>query len=98
MRAVPLGPSVEFPMGPRSAVISRGNAGNNGCVGWWLTHAGGASGTFGGFPYGATKSLYCVDETQGAGVVLGCGGRVRAVPPGPSVELPMEPRSAVLGG
>eukprot|EP00959_Pyramimonas_sp_CCMP1952_P270964 5664794-Pyramimonas_sp.AAC.1 len=25
------------------------------CAGWWRTHAGGATGTFGGAPYGATK-------------------------------------------
>eukprot|EP00959_Pyramimonas_sp_CCMP1952_P279097 5835168-Pyramimonas_sp.AAC.1 len=44
------------------------------------------------------ETLYRVGETHGARVVLGGGGRMRAVPPGPSVELPMGPRSAVLGG
>ena len=49
------------------------------------THASSATGTFGGAPYGATKR---------------CPGRKRRmrVPPlGPSVELPMGPRNAVLG-
>eukprot|EP00959_Pyramimonas_sp_CCMP1952_P408892 8568915-Pyramimonas_sp.AAC.1 len=43
MHAVALGPSVELPMGPRSAVLGGG------------THAGGKPGTSGGDPYGATK-------------------------------------------
>eukprot|EP00959_Pyramimonas_sp_CCMP1952_P342709 7179688-Pyramimonas_sp.AAC.1 len=55
MRAVPLGPSLELPMGPRSAVLGGRNAGSEGCAGWWLTHSGGAGGTFGGAPYGATE-------------------------------------------
>eukprot|EP00959_Pyramimonas_sp_CCMP1952_P335656 7028275-Pyramimonas_sp.AAC.1 len=33
-----------------------------------------------------------------ATIVLGGGGRTRAVPLGPSVEVPMGPRNAVLGG
>eukprot|EP00959_Pyramimonas_sp_CCMP1952_P075511 1578275-Pyramimonas_sp.AAC.1 len=42
-------------MGQRSAVPSGRNAGRKGCAGWWLKHAGGPTGTFGGAPYGATK-------------------------------------------
>eukprot|EP00959_Pyramimonas_sp_CCMP1952_P074182 1550234-Pyramimonas_sp.AAC.1 len=42
-------------MGPRSAVLGGPNAGHNGCAVWWQTHAGGANGTFGGAPSGATK-------------------------------------------
>eukprot|EP00959_Pyramimonas_sp_CCMP1952_P466895 9490703-Pyramimonas_sp.AAC.1 len=38
-------------MGPRNAVLGGGNR----CTGWWRTHAGGANGTLGGAPYGATK-------------------------------------------
>ena len=52
----------------------------------WRTHAGTPTGAFGGAPYGATKRC------------AGCGGRMRAPPLGPSVELPMGPRNAVLGG
>ena len=48
-------------------------------VGW--THADGAAGAFGGAPDGATKRC------------PGWVGRMRAVPLGPSVELPRGPRS-----
>eukprot|EP00959_Pyramimonas_sp_CCMP1952_P261199 5460931-Pyramimonas_sp.AAC.1 len=52
------------------------------------THAGRPTGGFGGAPYGATKrSTGCVE----------CTGRMRTVPLGPSVGLPMGPPSAVLG-
>ncbi len=40
---------------------------------------------FGGAPY---ETLYWVGETQGGRAVLGGGGRMRAVPLGPSVEPP----------
>eukprot|EP00959_Pyramimonas_sp_CCMP1952_P047738 996555-Pyramimonas_sp.AAC.1 len=46
---------MEPPMAPRSAVLGGRNAGSKGCVGWWMTHAGGATGTFGGPLYGTTK-------------------------------------------
>eukprot|EP00959_Pyramimonas_sp_CCMP1952_P024626 516837-Pyramimonas_sp.AAC.1 len=49
------GHSVELPLGPRSAVLGGRNARSKGCAGWWRTHAAGATGTFGGAPYGATK-------------------------------------------
>eukprot|EP00959_Pyramimonas_sp_CCMP1952_P286925 6000356-Pyramimonas_sp.AAC.1 len=55
MRAVPLGPPVEFPMGQRSAVQGGGNAGSKGYAGWWRAHAGCETGTFGGTSCGATK-------------------------------------------
>ena len=55
-----------LPMGPRHAVLGGGG-----------THAIGATGTFGGAPYGATKRC------------PGWGGRMQSVPLGPSVELPM---------
>eukprot|EP00959_Pyramimonas_sp_CCMP1952_P050997 1065212-Pyramimonas_sp.AAC.1 len=41
-------------MGPRNAVLGGRSAGSMGRVGRWRTHAGGATGTFGG-AYGATK-------------------------------------------
>eukprot|EP00959_Pyramimonas_sp_CCMP1952_P069358 1447279-Pyramimonas_sp.AAC.1 len=41
---------------------------------------------FGGAPYGSTKRC------------IGPGGRIRTPPLGPSLGLPMRPRSAVLGG
>eukprot|EP00959_Pyramimonas_sp_CCMP1952_P254458 5314877-Pyramimonas_sp.AAC.1 len=50
------------------------------------THANYATGTFGGSPYGATKRC------------PGRGRHARTAPLRPSVELPMRPRSAVLGG
>eukprot|EP00959_Pyramimonas_sp_CCMP1952_P455340 9471409-Pyramimonas_sp.AAC.1 len=50
MRAVPLGPSMELRMGPRSAVL-RVEMPNWVCG----THTGGPTGGFGGAPYGATK-------------------------------------------
>eukprot|EP00959_Pyramimonas_sp_CCMP1952_P065389 1365027-Pyramimonas_sp.AAC.1 len=46
-------------------------------------HSNCTTGTFGGASSGATK---------------GWGGRMRTRPLGPSAELPMGPRSAVLGG
>eukprot|EP00959_Pyramimonas_sp_CCMP1952_P009664 201807-Pyramimonas_sp.AAC.1 len=55
MRAVPRRPSVEPPMRQRNAVLGGRNAGSKGCAGWWRTHAGGATGTFGGASHGATK-------------------------------------------
>eukprot|EP00959_Pyramimonas_sp_CCMP1952_P120134 2511880-Pyramimonas_sp.AAC.1 len=69
MRAVPLGPSVELPIGLRSAALGGGTA--CGLCHWdlWRSslwgyealpragepHAGCATGTFGGAPYGPTK-------------------------------------------
>eukprot|EP00959_Pyramimonas_sp_CCMP1952_P072265 1509282-Pyramimonas_sp.AAC.1 len=73
MRAATLGPSVELPMGPRSAVLGGG------------THAGCASGTVGGAPYGAAKRC------------TGWGSRMRAAPVGPSSKLIIRPRDIVLG-
>eukprot|EP00959_Pyramimonas_sp_CCMP1952_P063022 1317317-Pyramimonas_sp.AAC.1 len=55
MRAVPLGPSVKLLIRPRSAVLGGWNAGSKGCAGWWQAHAGGATETLGGAPYGATE-------------------------------------------
>eukprot|EP00959_Pyramimonas_sp_CCMP1952_P094931 1985395-Pyramimonas_sp.AAC.2 len=54
MRAVPLGPSAVPLMGPRNSVMRGRNAGGKGYAGRWRTHAGGATGTFGGPPHGAT--------------------------------------------
>eukprot|EP00959_Pyramimonas_sp_CCMP1952_P230428 4817338-Pyramimonas_sp.AAC.1 len=48
------------------------------------THAGCATGTFGGAPYEATKRC------------TGPGRCMRAAPLGPSAELPTGPRSVVL--
>eukprot|EP00959_Pyramimonas_sp_CCMP1952_P363222 7606307-Pyramimonas_sp.AAC.1 len=50
------------------------------------THPDCATETRGEAPYVATKRC------------TGCGRRMRAAPLGPSVELPMGPRNAVLGG
>eukprot|EP00959_Pyramimonas_sp_CCMP1952_P367516 7697916-Pyramimonas_sp.AAC.1 len=88
-------PSVEPPMLPRSAVLSSGDACEHRHWGllwssvrgrealYWTggTHANTATGAFGGAPYGTTKP---------------CTGlrRIRTPPPGPSVELPMGPRTA----
>eukprot|EP00959_Pyramimonas_sp_CCMP1952_P083249 1739897-Pyramimonas_sp.AAC.1 len=48
------------------------------CTGWeGDAHANAAAGAFGGAPYGATKR--CTGQWQG----------IRALPLGPSVELPM---------
>ena len=47
---------------------------------------GPSTGAFGGAPYGATKRC------------PGWGRRMRTPPLGPSVELPMGPRNAALGG
>eukprot|EP00959_Pyramimonas_sp_CCMP1952_P259683 5429624-Pyramimonas_sp.AAC.1 len=58
----------------------------------WGTHAGGPTGGLGGAPYGTAKPL------GGWKCQIGHGGRTRAVILGTSVELPMGPRSAVLGG
>eukprot|EP00959_Pyramimonas_sp_CCMP1952_P177841 3716921-Pyramimonas_sp.AAC.1 len=49
------------------------------------THANAATGAFGGAPHGATK--HCT----------GWRRRVRTPPLGPSVELPLGPRSSALG-
>eukprot|EP00959_Pyramimonas_sp_CCMP1952_P010911 228675-Pyramimonas_sp.AAC.1 len=100
MRPVPLEPSVELLVGPRSAAL--GGVGACGLCHWslrwsslwghdtlsWVavTHADPASGTFGGAPYGATKCC------------PGWRGRMRPVALEPSMELPVGPRSAVLGG
>eukprot|EP00959_Pyramimonas_sp_CCMP1952_P442476 9262955-Pyramimonas_sp.AAC.1 len=51
----------------------------------WQTYVTTPTGAFGGAPHGATKRR------------SGCGGRRWYTPLGPSVELPMEPRKAVLG-
>eukprot|EP00959_Pyramimonas_sp_CCMP1952_P336274 7041482-Pyramimonas_sp.AAC.1 len=86
MSTPPLGPSVKLPRGQRSAVLGGGNACENRHWGlrwgsrWghvtlcWVgvAHAGGATGAFGGAPYGATKR--CTD----------LGWRMRAPPMGPS--------------
>eukprot|EP00959_Pyramimonas_sp_CCMP1952_P435788 9125625-Pyramimonas_sp.AAC.1 len=96
MQPPPPGPSVERPMGPRSAVLGVGNAcghphwglwwssvwGHETLCWAWETHAAPLIGAFGGAPYGATKR--CAVR----------GGRMRTPPLGPSVELPMGPRSA----
>eukprot|EP00959_Pyramimonas_sp_CCMP1952_P055897 1168114-Pyramimonas_sp.AAC.1 len=85
-------------MGPRSAVLGWGDArglrpwdlgwdsiGGHEMLHWvGLTHVGCANGTVGGAFYGATKRC------------IGWGGRARAAPLGPSVELLMGPRSAIL--
>eukprot|EP00959_Pyramimonas_sp_CCMP1952_P361372 7568113-Pyramimonas_sp.AAC.1 len=43
-------------MGPRNAVLGGRNARSKGCAGPWWTHAGGATGGFGGAPfYGAAQ-------------------------------------------
>eukprot|EP00959_Pyramimonas_sp_CCMP1952_P047721 996189-Pyramimonas_sp.AAC.1 len=76
IRTVPLGPSVDFPMGPSKAALA--------CK--IETHANGATEAFGGAPSGATKRS------------TGWGRRMRTLPLGPSVELPMGPRSALRGG
>ena len=52
-------------------------------------HANPATGAFGGAPYGATIRV--------KGALKWGWNRVRTLPLGPSVELPMGPRSAVLG-
>eukprot|EP00959_Pyramimonas_sp_CCMP1952_P365377 7652373-Pyramimonas_sp.AAC.1 len=72
MRAAPLGPSVELPMRPRSAVppvsFSKRNAfggasyratkGVSGVPKWACgAHVGTPTGIFGGAPYGATKRV-----------------------------------------
>eukprot|EP00959_Pyramimonas_sp_CCMP1952_P180861 3782101-Pyramimonas_sp.AAC.1 len=71
-------------MGPRNAVLGGRSAGSKGCAGRWRTHAGGATGTFGGWGH---ETLCSAGETQGAKAALGGGGRTRAVPLGPSLEL-----------
>merc|ERR1712091_640988 len=100
MRTPPLGPSVELPMGPRNAVLGGGDACGHPHLGlrwsslWghetlsWVgdTHADTPTGAFGGAPYGATKRC------------PGWGRRMWTPPLGPSVELTMGPRNAVLGG
>ena len=53
-------------------------------------HADPLAGAFGGAPYWATNRV--------SGVPKWGGGAMRTFPPGPSVELLMGPRSAVLGG
>ena len=99
-RTLPLGPSVELLMGPRNAALGGGTAcepphwGLRRSSLWgheplpWVgeTHARAATGAFGGAPYGATKRC------------PGWGNRMRAVPLGPSVELPMGLQNAALGG
>eukprot|EP00959_Pyramimonas_sp_CCMP1952_P389134 8153394-Pyramimonas_sp.AAC.1 len=55
----------------------------------WGTHAGGPTGGFGGAPYEATKRC-----TGWVTCQIGCGGRMRTVPLGASMELPIGPRSA----
>eukprot|EP00959_Pyramimonas_sp_CCMP1952_P359691 7531530-Pyramimonas_sp.AAC.1 len=69
------------------------------CTGWakmpsWAfgTHADGSTETVGGAPYGATKRC-----TGWLKMPIGCVGRVRTVPLGISVELPLRPRNVVLG-
>eukprot|EP00959_Pyramimonas_sp_CCMP1952_P225720 4720005-Pyramimonas_sp.AAC.1 len=57
MRAVQLGPSVELSFGATKRYI-----------GWWLAHAGGPTGTFGGASFGATKRCtgWCLTPAGGA--------------------------------
>eukprot|EP00959_Pyramimonas_sp_CCMP1952_P212173 4439899-Pyramimonas_sp.AAC.1 len=99
MRAPPLGPSVKLPLSPRNAVLGVADAyghprwdlrwsslwGHEALYWVWRTHAGNLTGTFAGAPCGATKRC------------TGCGARMWAPPLGPSVELPLRPRNAVLG-
>eukprot|EP00959_Pyramimonas_sp_CCMP1952_P350747 7348652-Pyramimonas_sp.AAC.1 len=57
----------------------------HGTLHWvWQVHAGNPSGAFGGRPYKATKRC------------TGCGGRTRAPPLAPSMELPSGPRNTAL--
>eukprot|EP00959_Pyramimonas_sp_CCMP1952_P236756 4947990-Pyramimonas_sp.AAC.1 len=59
------------------------------------THADGGTEAFGRATYRATKqTLYWVSEKA----TFGVSERLWTVPLGPSVGLPMGPRSAVLGG
>eukprot|EP00959_Pyramimonas_sp_CCMP1952_P032463 681321-Pyramimonas_sp.AAC.1 len=67
MRTLPLEPSVELPLGPRSAVLAGGDAPCHWSLRWssvwghetlsWVavTHADAATEASGGAPYGATK-------------------------------------------
>eukprot|EP00959_Pyramimonas_sp_CCMP1952_P152656 3194121-Pyramimonas_sp.AAC.1 len=69
MRDPPLGPSVDFPMGPRSTALGSGTAcefrrwdfrwssrSGHETLHWAQEpHASSAIGTFGGAPYGATR-------------------------------------------
>ena len=107
MRALPLGPSVELPMGVRNV---RGVCqsvpeyacgpchwglrwsslwGHETCEGCAKVeggrHARSATGAFGGAPCGVTKRV--------RGVPKSGWNRMRTLPPGPSVELPMGPRT-----
>ena len=101
MRTAPMGPSAELPLGQRNAAPGGGTAceprhwgirwsslWGHETLPWvgepharppltWGDACETATGTFGGAPYGATKRC------------TGCGGRMRAPPLGPSVELPM---------
>eukprot|EP00959_Pyramimonas_sp_CCMP1952_P325622 6815201-Pyramimonas_sp.AAC.1 len=95
MRAAPLGPSVKLPMGPRNVLLGVADAcghphwgfrwssqwGHETLYWVWRTHAGPPTGAFGGAPNGATKRC------------TGCGGRTRAPPMEPSLELPVWPRN-----
>ena len=82
MRTLSLGPSVELPIGRNTREACAKN-----CA---VTHATPAIGAFGGAPYGATILV--------RGVQKWTRSRMRTRPLGPSVELPMGPRSVVLGG
>jgi len=87
-------------MGPRNAVLGGGTAcgpchwglrrsslwGHETLYWVWESHADTAIGAFGGAPYGATKRC------------TGWGNRMRTLLLGPSVELLVGPRKAVLGG
>ena len=103
-RGLPLGRSVELPMRPRNVCAVCRLPGDawvpchqnlrwssgwdretcEGCA-TWAWHAGLAVGAFGGTPYGATKRVM--------GLPTWAWGRILALPPEPSVELPQEPRN-----
>ena len=77
MRTLPLGLSVELPTGPDP---------REGCAEMGRgRHADPATGAFGGAPYWATNRVRGAPKWGGAAM--------RALPLGPSVELPMGPRT-----
>ena len=78
MRTLPLGPSVEIPMGPRTVRrVCRNGAGTAcGPSSWGLR----------------LSSLWDQEPCEGA--PKGGGHRMRALPMGPSLELPLGPRGA----
>eukprot|EP00959_Pyramimonas_sp_CCMP1952_P013088 276697-Pyramimonas_sp.AAC.1 len=100
MRTLPLGPSVELPMGHEAlhrvkeahvdfATVAFGGApyiwGHEALYQMGETNVDGAIEAFGGAPCGATKRS------------IGWGRRIGTVPLGLSVGLPMWPRNAAFG-